>query len=75
MDDNVVRAKRAMIASASKTCLLVNHQRIGHTALHVMADLADFDVIITDSAPEPAATEQLERANINLTIASNWETT
>jgi DeoR/GlpR family transcriptional regulator of sugar metabolism len=40
-----------------------------------MADLADFDVIITDSAPEPAATEQLERANINLTIASNWETT
>ncbi len=55
--------------------MLVNHQRIGHTALHVMADLADFDVIITDRAPEPAAAEQLERANINLTIASNWETT
>ncbi|MDK4739902.1 DeoR/GlpR family DNA-binding transcription regulator [Rhizobium sp. CNPSo 3464] len=75
MDDNVVRAKRAMIASASKTCLLVNHQRIGHTALHVMADLADFDTIITDDTPEPAALKQLERANITLTIALNWETT
>src|SRR5262249_40632701 len=75
MDDNVVRAKRAMIASASKTCLLINHQRFGHTALHVMADLADFDAIITDTAPEPAAVEQLARANIILTIASDCETT
>lgn len=74
MDDNVVRAKRAMIASAGKLCLLVNHLRFGHTALHVMAQLSEFDAVITDQPPEPSAIEPLERAGIPLTIASTWET-
>ena len=69
MDDNVVRAKRAMISSSTKSCLLVNHQRIGHTALHVMADLADFDTVITDSAPPAAVLDDFDRAGIKLTIA------
>ena len=69
MDDNVVRAKRAMISSSTKSCLLVNHQRIGHTALHVMADLADFDTVITDSAPAAAVLDEFDRAGIKLTIA------
>ncbi len=51
MDENVVRTKRAMTASAARTCLLVNHQRFGRPALHVMANLSDFDAIITDSSP------------------------
>lgn len=75
MDDNVVRTKRAMIASAARTCLLVNHNRIGHTALHVMADLADFDAVITDHAPDAAILEQLRRDGIALTIASNQDMT
>lgn len=69
MDDNVVRAKRAMISSSARSCLLVNHQRIGHTALHVMADLADFDTIITDSVPTAAVLNEFDRAGIKLTIA------
>ncbi len=69
MDDNVVRAKRAMISSSARSCLLVNHQRIGHTALHVMADLADFDTIITDSAPTAAVLNEFDRVGIKLTIA------
>lgn len=70
MDDNVVRAKRAMMASSGRACLLVNHQRIGHTALHVMADLADFDAVITDSAPDAAVMEEFDRSGIPLTVAS-----
>lgn len=75
MDDNAVRAKRAMIASASRSCLLVNHERIGHTALHVMADLAGFDAVITDKAPEKAALDEFEQAGITLTIASEQDPT
>ncbi|WP_112610588.1 DeoR/GlpR family DNA-binding transcription regulator (plasmid) [Rhizobium sp. WW22] len=75
MDDNVVRTKRAMIASAAKSCLLVSHQRIGHTALHVMADLTDFDAVITDHAPDAAIVEQFRRDGITLTIASNQDMT
>jgi DeoR/GlpR family transcriptional regulator of sugar metabolism len=70
MDDDVVRTKRAMISSSAKACLLVNHQRIGHTALHVMADLADFDAVITDRTPDRTALEEFEQAGITLTIAS-----
>lgn len=70
MDDNVIRAKRAMIAAATRTCLLVNHQRFGRTALHVLAKLADFDVIITDCAPAPETLAELDQAGIALTIAS-----
>ena len=46
MDDAVVRAKRAMMAAAHRSCLLVNHQRFGRSALHVLADLTEFDAII-----------------------------
>lgn len=75
MDDNVVRTKRAMIASASRACLLVNHSRIGHTALHVMAELAEFDAVITDQAPDAAIVEEFRRDGIALTIASNQDKT
>jgi DeoR/GlpR family transcriptional regulator of sugar metabolism len=73
MDDNVVRAKRAMISSSAKRCLLVNHERIGHTALHVMADLADFDAIITDGVPDAALVTAFEQAGVSLTIAPAQE--
>ena len=73
MDDNVVRAKRAMIASAARTCLLVNHQRFGRTALHVLADLTDFDAIITDATPEPEARAALDRAGIVLRLAKTQD--
>ncbi|KRB60050.1 DeoR family transcriptional regulator [Rhizobium sp. Root708] len=73
MDDNVVRAKRAMMSSATRKCLLVNHLRFGHTALHAMAELADFDAIITDSAPDAAVQEEFDRQGIRLTIAATQE--
>lgn len=69
MDDTVVRAKRAMMAAASRCCLLVNHQRFGRSALHLLADLGDFDAIITDSAPAPESLGTLERAGIAITVA------
>ncbi|MBC2885264.1 DeoR/GlpR transcriptional regulator [Ochrobactrum sp. CM-21-5] len=71
MDENVVRTKRAMTSSAARTCLLVNHQRFGRPALHVMADLGDFDAIITDSSPGTSVLAELEQAGIKLTIADD----
>ena len=69
MDDEVIRAKRAMMSSATRSCLLVNHSRLGRTALHVLADLKDFDRIITDSAPAEPAVEALRKNGIGLTVA------
>jgi DeoR/GlpR family transcriptional regulator of sugar metabolism len=69
MDDDVVRAKRAMMKSASRSCLLVNHSRFGRTALHVLAGLEEFERIITDSDPPAGALKALQDAGIPVSIA------
>ncbi len=69
MEAQVVRAKRAMIAAADRACLLVNHRRFGHTALYRLADLGEFDTIISDQAPEKAAAQALAEAGLTLTLA------
>ncbi|MFD1798140.1 DeoR/GlpR transcriptional regulator [Paracoccus aurantiacus] len=69
MDDAVVGSKRAMMASSGRNVLLVNHSRFGRTALHVLADLAEFDAIITDATPAAETCAELDRAQITLTIA------
>ena len=38
-------------------------------ALHALADLTDFDAIITDAAPAPHDRAAIERAGLRLTIA------
>lgn len=73
MDDAVVRSKRAMIASAVRSCLLVNHTRFGHSALHVLADLREFECVITDDVPAEEAVETLAKEGIRLTIASQQD--
>ncbi|SDJ52646.1 DeoR/GlpR family DNA-binding transcription regulator [Aliiruegeria lutimaris] len=73
MDDGVVRAKRAMMASATRRCLLVNHQRFQRTALHKLAALDEFDSIITDRVPPGAAMAALETAGLALTVAMERE--
>lgn len=69
MDEPVVRAKRAMMAGAERSVLLVNHRRFGRSALHVLADLSEFDAIITDAPPASVDREAIDRAGIALTIA------
>lgn len=68
-DDEVVRTRRRMMIAAAQYCLLINHKRFGRSALHVLAGLTAFDVIITDAAPAPEERAALGRADINLTIA------
>lgn len=71
MDEAVVRAKRAMMAAADRSALLVNHARFGRSALHALAGLQDFAAIITDAEPGPEARAALDRAAIPLTIAED----
>lgn len=71
MDDAAVRAKRAMISAAGRSVLLVNHRRFGRSALHVLADLAEFSSIITDADPAPQDRAAIDRAGIGLTIAKD----
>ncbi|MBW7056993.1 DeoR/GlpR family DNA-binding transcription regulator [Paracoccus bogoriensis] len=69
MDEDAVRTKRAMMRAAGASVLLVNHRRFGRSALHLLADLADFDVIVTDAPPAPDQLAALQHGGIALTIA------
>ena len=71
MDDAVVRAKRIMIASSTKTYLLVHHSRFARTALHKLADLSDFDAIITDAPPDADSIAAISQAKLTLTIVAD----
>lgn len=70
MDDEVVRAKRAMMDASARSCLLINHARFGRSALHELARLTEFVHIITDAPPDPTEAAALAAAGITLTIAT-----
>jgi len=75
MDETVARTKKAMMAAASNKCLLVNHARFGRTALHKLADLEEFDTIITDKTPPAEASAIMNRAGLYPTVAPRQEET
>lgn len=75
MDEAVVRTKRAMMASSRQTCLLINSRRFGHTALHVLADLREFDAVISDGPLPDETAIELTGGKTVVKIATREETT
>ena len=74
MDETVVRTKRAMMASSRQSCLLINNRRFGHTALHVLADLNEFDTVISDKALPQETLIELNTAETVVKIAETEQT-
>lgn len=68
-EEEVVKVKQALLEIAEQRVLLVNSQKFGTTALHRIGELAEFDVVITDSGVSPADLEALRDAKIDLRIA------
>jgi DeoR/GlpR family transcriptional regulator of sugar metabolism len=66
MDHEVVRTKRLMISCGARSYLLVDHQKFGRTALHHLANLTEFEAIITGAALERSISAPLVDAGIRL---------
>ncbi len=47
-EEEIVLVKRAMLRSAKTKVLLVDHAKLQRTALHRLAPLTDFDVVVVD---------------------------
>ncbi|MGV3551629.1 DeoR/GlpR family DNA-binding transcription regulator [Rhizobium sp.] len=70
MDEAVVRTKRAMMASCRQSCLMINNRRFGHTALHVLADLAEFATVISDKDLPQETSAELKGGETVVRIAN-----
>jgi DeoR/GlpR family transcriptional regulator of sugar metabolism len=57
-----------MAAVASRTVLLVDSSKFGKVALHLFADLADFDLVISDDGLPTEIAGSLRAAGVNLRI-------
>ena len=70
MDEAVVRTKRAMMASSRQSCLMINSRRFGHTALHVLADLNEFDTVLSDRSLPYETAAELDSGKTKVRIAT-----
>ncbi|GGW24992.1 DeoR family transcriptional regulator [Gemmobacter lanyuensis] len=69
-DPQVVRVKQAMHRAASRRVLLVDSSKFGKVALHLFADLTDFDAVYTDDGLPPETAQQLISAGVRLKIVT-----
>lgn len=68
-DQEVLEVKRRMIASSAKRYLMVDHQKFGRTALHLLSDLSVFDQVITTDALADDKAQALRNDGIKLYFA------
>ena len=52
-DPNIVLVMRAMVAAAERSVLVLDHTKIGRTAVHSVGPLTMFDDVVTDSGADP----------------------
>lgn len=68
-EQEIVAVKRAMLRAAARRVLLIDHGKLGKTALHRLADLSEFDLIVVDDGVDAAGLRVLEDARTEYAIA------
>lgn len=68
-DEQVVRAKQAMMAIARKKILLVDASKFHFTALMHVAELTDFDVVIVSSNTDKEIVRRMREGGVNVEVA------
>lgn len=68
-EQEIVMVKRAMLTAASRKVLLVDSSKLDRLALHRLAPLSDFDVVITDADADPEAVRQMREERVEVIVA------
>lgn len=66
----MVDIKRAMFDSAARRILLLDHSKFERRALHALAPLTDFDLVIVDDGLAPAHLDRMRGKGINVVVAA-----
>jgi DeoR/GlpR family transcriptional regulator of sugar metabolism len=65
--DTVV-TRRALIASAARTVVMVDHTKFARRALHRLVDLATLDRVVVDESTAPAVVQGLRRRAVRVDV-------
>lgn len=68
-EQEIVLVKRAMLRSAQRRVLAVDHTKLDRVALHRVAPLEEFDLIVVDEATPASAVERLRERRHTVEIA------
>jgi DeoR/GlpR family transcriptional regulator of sugar metabolism len=68
-EQQIVSAKRAMMACTSQHYLLLDHTKFGKTALHQVARLSEFEAVIVDGGLEGAQLAELRQLGVKVEVA------
>ncbi|WP_119071059.1 DeoR/GlpR family DNA-binding transcription regulator [Rubrobacter indicoceani] len=69
-EQEIVRTKRAMMESANRKVLMADHTKFGRTAALKLADLSEFDLILTDDKTPLEALRQLEESGVPFKVVN-----
>ena len=67
-DEQVVRAKQAMMEIARKKILLVDESKFHFSALNYVAELSNFDVVLVSHSVDKAVVERMNEAGVKLEL-------
>jgi DeoR/GlpR family transcriptional regulator of sugar metabolism len=70
-DQEVLEIKGAMIAAAARRYLMVDHQKFGRTALHLLCPLDTFDGVVTSGQLAAETIASLRRDGVRLHLAED----
>jgi DeoR/GlpR family transcriptional regulator of sugar metabolism len=68
-EQEIVAVKRAMLRVATRSVLLIDNSKLGKAALHQLARLDDFDLIVVDDGVDAAGLRELEDAKVPFAVA------
>ncbi len=68
-DERTMRGKRAMMSSANRRVLLVDHTKFGKVAFHKLAHLGDFDLVVVDSGIDESHLDKLRECPVPVQVA------
>ncbi|HUR01378.1 MAG TPA: DeoR/GlpR family DNA-binding transcription regulator [Nonomuraea sp.] len=68
-EQEIVLVKRAMVAAGTRRVLAVDHTKLDRVALHRVAPLEKFDVIVVDAQAPAEAVKRLRERRYNVEVA------
>jgi DeoR/GlpR family transcriptional regulator of sugar metabolism len=67
-EQEIVLVKRAMMRSAQRSVLMMDHTKLGRAALHRLAPLRDFELVLTDAGAGEEALAELREQGVRYEV-------